>query len=571
MDSRGIFHRRNRDLNTKPLTGLPSFEPPRLNYNTDTNSSSSSSDEFPKLVFEKHSSLRKSNSFRASTLKKKVSFNSNQLKSIKKKQIKSKFYTIENKSNSKLKCLEIFEQNFDLLIDEIEKDHKRRVRSKSTILLNKPRYRKSNTEEKIISLTNMEMISDFYEYTENCMRLITDLEPKDKQSIKIPPRDFNFEDNLQRNKIAIFDLDETLIHCVGDIRSKKKDEYQQIITVTMPTRIKVQIGINIRPHWKESLLQIKNKYFIVVYTASHNNYADAVLDFLDPENNIFEARLYRKDCILAQVEQTKFYIKDLNIFKNFDLKNIVLIDNSVLSFAYHLNNGIPIVPYYNSVEDSELIILSKYLLFIADCNDLRECNKEHINMEIFLEQARKEKMKKNSDNNSSSEEEEEQEELEELNVEIIDVNNNECKELNINNLDLNDNEKSNNKLIFINSIDNNINNDNKLKNNQIKCERCDNDNLIFVNNDNVKRSSSVKHNFQRKMGKIQKLRTHVVQKRISICDDDFSLNFSREESKIQAPKNFKRRNRTIRYKLQTMMNQMHKKFVNTIINVAPRV
>ena len=40
------------------------------------------------------------------------------------------------------------------------------------------------------------MISDFYEYTENCMRLITDLEPKDKQSIKIPPRDFNFEDNL---------------------------------------------------------------------------------------------------------------------------------------------------------------------------------------------------------------------------------------------------------------------------------------------------------------------------------------------------------------------------------------
>ena len=163
----------------------------------------------------------------------------------------------------------------------------------------------------------------------------------------------------------------------------------------MPTRIKVQIGINIRPHWKESLLQIKNKYFIVVYTASHNNYADAVLDFLDPENNIFEARLYRKDCILAQVEQTKFYIKDLNIFKNFDLKNIVLIDNSVLSFAYHLNNGIPIVPYYNSVEDSELIILSKYLLFIADCNDLRECNKEHINMEIFLEQARKEKMKKN--------------------------------------------------------------------------------------------------------------------------------------------------------------------------------
>ena len=224
MDSKKVFQRRNRDINTKPLTRFPTFASPLLDFNTDS-SSSSSSEEFPKLFFEKRSSLRKINSLKSTTLKKKVSFNSNQvnLQSIEKKQQKSKFYTIQNPiSNSKIKSLEIFEQNFDLLIDEIEKDHNRRARSKSTILLNKPRYRKSNTEEKIISLTNMEMISDFYEYTENCMKLITDLIPKDKQSVKIPPRNFNFEDNLQRKKIAIFDLDETLIHCVGDIRKKKK-------------------------------------------------------------------------------------------------------------------------------------------------------------------------------------------------------------------------------------------------------------------------------------------------------------------------------------------------------------
>ena len=70
-------------------------------------------------------------------------------------------------------------------------------------------------------------------------------------------------------------------------------------------------------------------------------------------------------------------------------------------------------------------------------------------------------------------------------------------------------------------------------------------------------------------GKNKKLRSHIVQKRISICDDDFSLNFSREEPKVEAPIHFKRRNRTIRYKLQTMMNQMHNKFFNTIININP--
>ena len=63
MDSRSIFQRRNRDLNTKPLTQFPIIGSVGLEFNTDSNSSSSSSEEFPQLVFEKHSSLRKSNSF----------------------------------------------------------------------------------------------------------------------------------------------------------------------------------------------------------------------------------------------------------------------------------------------------------------------------------------------------------------------------------------------------------------------------------------------------------------------------------------------------------------------------
>ena len=33
---------------------------------------------------------------------------------------------------------------------------------------------------------------------------------------------------------------------------------------------------------------------------------------------------------------------------------MIIIDNSILSFAYHLNNGIPIVPYYDKDEDKSL-------------------------------------------------------------------------------------------------------------------------------------------------------------------------------------------------------------------------
>ena len=45
----------------------------------------------------------------------------------------------------------------------------------------------------------------------------------------------------------------------------------------------VTIGINIRPHWEEALSKIKKKYHIVAFTASHESYADSVLNYLDPD------------------------------------------------------------------------------------------------------------------------------------------------------------------------------------------------------------------------------------------------------------------------------------------------
>ena len=84
-----------------------------------------------------------------------------------------------------------------------------------------------------------------------------------------------------------------------------------------------------------------------------------------------------------------FYVKDLDIFnENYNLKEI--IDNSLLSFAYHINNGIPVVPFYDSKQDSELPLLSFYLLSISNYKDLREANKEHIKLEYFLSQSKNE-------------------------------------------------------------------------------------------------------------------------------------------------------------------------------------
>jgi len=72
------------------------------------------------------------------------------------------------------------------------------------------------------------------------------------------------------------------------------------------------------------------------------------------------------------------YVKDLRIFHQIDLKDIIIIDNSILSFAFHIENGIPILPYYENKDDIELRVLVNYLRFLVNAPDIRTENKKFI-------------------------------------------------------------------------------------------------------------------------------------------------------------------------------------------------
>ena len=270
--------------------------------------------------------------------------------------------------------------------------------------LNSLQYHKLLSSD-VKNFTNTENISDFYEYTERCMEIILELD-KSKQ-VKIKEKiNFHFPEEESYKKIVLFDLDETLAHCIGEIKGdmSNKKKYKHIVDVTLPSKKKTKIGVNIRPHWEETMKLIKKYYQIVIYTASHQSYADTVLNYMDPQKKYTKYRLYRNHCVQVNVCGKKFYIKDLDIFdKYYDLKNIVIIDNSVLSFAYHLNNGIPIVPYYDSEEDSELSILGYYLLSIYNYDDLREANKIHIRIDYYLEEAKKEMEEEEEDEEEDNE------------------------------------------------------------------------------------------------------------------------------------------------------------------------
>ena len=245
-------------------------------------------------------------------------------------------------------------------------------------------------EERITEYTNKQTIENINEYTKLCLEIIPDLyslKEMPRCKTKVHP---TLKKSKNKKKIVLFDLDETLVHCIGEINMNNVENFSKQcdgkIKVLLPGGKQVTVGINIRPHWKEALNLIKEKYHIIAYTASHESYADSVVNYLDPENKYFEYRLYRSHCVLCSVNDMKFYVKDLGILDEFcDLKDVVLIDNSVLSFAYHLDNGIPISPFYDSKNDSELLDISNLLFKYADEDDIRNKLREVYKLNEYLE------------------------------------------------------------------------------------------------------------------------------------------------------------------------------------------
>lgn len=61
---------------------------------------------------------------------------------------------------------------------------------------------------------------------------------------------------------------------------------------------------------------------------------------------------------------------------------MVLIDNAAYSYSFQLENGIPILPYYDGSNDFELKALESYLGKVATCKDVRELNKKTFKLHL---------------------------------------------------------------------------------------------------------------------------------------------------------------------------------------------
>jgi len=192
-----------------------------------------------------------------------------------------------------------------------------------------------------------------------------------QKRVNLPRRDTHKD-----KKTLVFDMDETLIHCNESLDMPA----DVILPIIFPNGEVVEAGINVRPYALEILRELSQHYEIMVFTASHSCYANVVLDYLDPHEEFIHHRLFRESCV---VTDEGLHIKDLRVIGNRNLDDLILIDNAAYSYGFQLENGVPIIPFYDNKADQELRHLIPYLKSLSTSKNLREVNKQTFKLHHF--------------------------------------------------------------------------------------------------------------------------------------------------------------------------------------------
>eukprot|EP00357_Protocruzia_adherens_P001328 CAMPEP_0115019708 /NCGR_PEP_ID=MMETSP0216-20121206/29621_1 /TAXON_ID=223996 /ORGANISM="Protocruzia adherens, Strain Boccale" /LENGTH=946 /DNA_ID=CAMNT_0002391263 /DNA_START=331 /DNA_END=3171 /DNA_ORIENTATION=- len=220
----------------------------------------------------------------------------------------------------------------------------------------------------------------YYEHLYNTiqsLKLVRNMETLDDKIIK--DKQVFLERKSHHDKTIIFDLDETLVHCCDSLRENP----DTVLKIKFPKGDVIEAGINIRPYARECLEAANEHFEVIVFTASHRAYANVVLDYLDPTGKLIQHRLFREHCIQSR---QGFYVKDLRIFANRKMSQMAIVDNATYSFANQLDNGIPIISWYDNKEDTELKSLITYMEDLSKQEDVRELNKITFDLRGFMNQ-----------------------------------------------------------------------------------------------------------------------------------------------------------------------------------------
>jgi RNA polymerase II subunit A small phosphatase-like protein len=127
----------------------------------------------------------------------------------------------------------------------------------------------------------------------------------------------------------------------------------------------IQVYVLIRPGVLFFLQRLAAVYELVLYTASMNIYANPLVDTLD-QDSLINMRLYREHCFSFQGS----YIKDLSLLGR-PMKDVIIVDNSPNAYFFHPENAVPILSWYDDLDDRCLFELIPLLEALSQVHDVR--------------------------------------------------------------------------------------------------------------------------------------------------------------------------------------------------------
>ena len=136
-------------------------------------------------------------------------------------------------------------------------------------------------------------------------------------------------ENIEKSTYTlVLDLDETLVHF--------------FFTPSGGTFL-------IRPYCFKFLEDMSKIFEIAIFTAATKDYADSILDVIDPNKKLINHRLYRHHTSICEIT----FVKDLTkIGRN--LNRCLIIDNLADNFKLQPNNGIQCGTWLDDMKDTQL-------------------------------------------------------------------------------------------------------------------------------------------------------------------------------------------------------------------------
>lgn len=197
----------------------------------------------------------------------------------------------------------------------------------------------------------------------------------------------------RKRKTLVLDLDETLIHSLsrGSPRSFNANGGSSHMIEIKLNNVASLYYAHKRPYCDFFLKEVSKWFELQIFTASVKEYADPIIDWLESDilsshpkkktpsgphdatarpPKVFTKRYYRNHCTYRTGVG---YIKDLSKFfpTKDDLKNVIILDNSPISYAMHEDNAVMIEGWINDQSDRDLLNLLPMLYSLSLCIDVR--------------------------------------------------------------------------------------------------------------------------------------------------------------------------------------------------------